>query len=316
MKARPIAVFLVGAAFLLLITLPLYFRMPASTGNMAHKEFNEAGHTILFTLVQLGLIWTWLNVMPARFNSLQSRWRVVAGAALLGLVMGIGIEWLQPFFHRDASWLDVLRNCFGILAGSAGYWAIQAKVDQGGGIRWGYLSAAAVFFAMGFATMVYWFFAQQVRDDKFPVLMDFEAAIMDPYLIGYSSAQVQFGAAPAQWLGNSGRAAQLTFPAQPQWNGFVLRAPKPHWQGYDTLTFELYSPMPEPVRIGVNLLPPGSRKPIRSQQFDVLPGLNTLSLALAGDKPIAQYEIMDVVWYSATPNQVITLWLDNVVLEQ
>lgn len=298
-----------------LASLPLFTRIPIPVGNYVIKEINEAGHTALFFVLHLGLVLCWISFAPQKFRQPTHRLRMLLALSLLSFLGGIGIEWLQGFVGRDRSWMDVFRNLLGIIAADLTYWALQRRLDHAGPIRRWPLAGAALCFLLAFSTVFYWILAQRERNEIFPVLADFESPVTDAYMKTYYFAEVSFAQAPPSWEGNTSRAARLQFSSAKNWNGFMLKGVHPQWQDFDELVFEVFSEHSEPVQIGLQLRADGYRKPIRRASYTIAPGAAQIRYRFAGDPPIEDLLITDVVWFTMEKDREMHLWLDNVRLD-
>lgn len=299
-----VSVMLLSAVILL---LPIVLHVPNPYGNPVVQEVHETSHTVLFFLAQM----VFLIIVRRR----RSHWPLVPlmlGTALLATVIGGLIEIIQPYFNRSRSWEDLGRDALGIAAACGMFYGFYCRSKAAAGLAW--LTAVLVL-AVAFTPLANAWQRQWLRDQAFPVLTNFDTPAMRYHVGRTEYARIRFVEAPAQWQGNRSTVLEVTMPKATRWSGFALYHPVPDWQGYEQLTFAVFSQSDKPTRIAVNIYSVESgSKVLRYGAFDVKPGLNELALDLTKDTALHAQHINRVLWYSIAPERDVVLFVDNIVL--
>lgn len=299
-----VTVMLISAVILL---LPILLHVPNPYGNPVVQEVHETSHTVLFFFAQLVLL-----VIARRRRPAWPLWWIMLGTALLATVIGGLIEIVQPYFKRSRSWEDLERDVLGIAAACGVFYSIHCTRRIHKGIA---LGVTAAVLAVAFAPLATSWQRQWLREQAFPLLTDFDSAVMR-YNIGRTEyARIRFVAAPEQWPGNQSTALEVVLPKDTRWSGFAMYHPVPHWRDHQSLVFEVFSPSAKTTRIAVNIYSVESgSKVLRYQAFDVQPGMNEFVFDLSKGTPLYGQHINRVLWYSIAPERDVTLFFDNIRL--
>ena len=299
-----VTVMLISAVILL---LPIVLHVPNPYGNPVVQEVHETSHTVLFFLAQLVLL-----VIARRRRPEWPLWWIMLATALLATVIGGLIEVVQPYFKRSRSWDDLGRDVLGIVAACGVFYGVCAKRQIS---RWIALGLTAVVLVVAFMPLAKTWQRQWLREQAFPLLTDFDSAA-GRYNVGRSEyARIRFVDAPQEWQDNSTTSLEVLMPKDTRWSGFALYHPVPHWRNYQRLAFEVFSPATKTTRIAVNIYSVESgSKVLRYQAFDVEPGLNQFAVDLTKDGPLYGQYINRVLWYSIAPERDVTLFFDNIRL--
>jgi hypothetical protein len=201
----------------------------------AGRVLENAGHTPLFILITLTLLW-WLRI-DRQIAGLRS----YAVAGLIGVGLGILTEILQTPLHRDGSWEDVIADTAGVACALA----LASLFDRFVAIpRWVRLVALLVALACLAAwlepivrmTRAYWH-----RNGQFPVLADYRSSDELYWIVGYGvHPDIDRGALDVQFAGEK-------FP------GVSLHEPVPDWRNFRWLVLDVENPDPEVMKLGVRV---------------------------------------------------------------
>lgn len=295
---------LVGLA-LALLALPLFFRMPNPLGNPLLKELHEASHALLFFGVG-GIL-----LLLVRWRTAWGPWRCVAVVVAACLALGAAIELVQPAFGRHRTWLDMERNALGALAASGVFLALQSGSGWRTRVGASVLAVAALLWSGN--EVFPWLKAQYLRNQQFPVIMDFEQPALLPYTEGVAGGKVHVGPAPKFWNSGQGNAAKVLMPGHKQWPGIRVFSPYPDWSGYRKLKFDIYLEGP-PADIAINVYTAERRrKPWVYRQFQLRQGANSLKVDLPHSETPAS--VSDFLIYSKSRNRDFTIYVDNLRVE-
>jgi hypothetical protein len=186
------------------------------------------------------------GVIPVSGNTALTRYGItVAVLASVAVLTELG----QQLTHRESSVADVVRDLAGILIGLGCYaytdpdFTVLSKqkyhaLRSSTFIFSGSLVVASLFPLLHLAV------AYVQRDDAFPVIIDFQAGWISPFL-RLDQAMLTLAAAPDTLASNSGHTGQqqvhqLTLDPG-KYPGISIIEPYPDWSEYKTLVLDLYS---------------------------------------------------------------------------
>lgn len=308
-SARNISLCAIAA---ILATTPLVARVPNPHASILLAQLHESAHTLLFFIVHLLILFTVGKLLRQRRRSVAA---VLMTVGALSFVLGFLIEVIQANIGRDSSWGDIYRNCLGIIAASGTALTVVPEIKSlavrllGAFVAVGALLTAA-------APVASWGYAQLLRDQAFPSLMDFEVPHTNRYASAVAGADLAIVPAPEQWQHNTGRVALITMPKQLRFPGMLLRNPQADWQSYSILSFEVYSPNAQPILMAVNIhSAEHGRRPLLHRPFTVLPGLHHYQLELGPSETMAGQHITDLLLHSLQPDRNKAIYLDNLQLQ-
>jgi hypothetical protein len=221
------ALFLV-AGLLLFVPLPI---PPTYAG----RTVENAGHTPLFFLVTLGVIYV-LRGDP-RFIG----WRLYLVAGAVGLGMGFLSEVIQRPLARDASWEDVGSDALGTICALA----THAVFERLSGLRpWHRSLALAV--AVGCVVIyvtpiVAMARAYLHRNAQFPVIASFDSRLELYWTLSIGVRREIVD-----------QALEVEFVAE-ETPGIGFHEPVPDWRAYRWLLLDVENPATESLRLGVRV---------------------------------------------------------------
>lgn len=224
-----------GIAVAPLLMAPL---LPAH--NILWFEIQNAAHFLVFFLA------SWLCMGVFRLHEGHSTpvparryWQVLIWGALLGGLT----EGLQFFLPRDADAIDFLRNIAGLVAALVIYrMADLYRHQQALSLRDHLLlSLGAVAALAALASVAGWAVSYIERDNKFPLLADFEARPW-PSFVTSKGGRLRWVPAPTAFTGLAdGRTLEVGFYGE-GWPGFEIREPFPDWRGFSSLQIAVMNP--------------------------------------------------------------------------
>ncbi len=242
-------VLLVIAAALLFVPLPI-------PPNYAGRTIENAGHTPLFMLITLCVLF----YLRAEFALKGAR--LYAFAFAIGAGGGFLSEVIQKPLHRDASWEDVVSDVIGVLLALA----LFALFDRGARLTRS-MRIVTVVVLLGCATIyltpiVTMARAYVHRNGQFPVIADFSVNDEREWLVGYGiNRSVVRG------------ALNIEFHAD-EFPGISLHEPVPDWTKYRTLALDVENPDADPLVLTVRVHDRGHGKYFNdryNRSFDLAP---------------------------------------------
>lgn len=313
-----------GLGLLALCIIPLAFRLPNPLQRPILFELHDSSHTVLFFIVNFAamlcfryclkhlpysshrLIVT-IQGLPHSIHTLI----IIFTGSLFSLLAGIGIEFIQSFMGRNATWSDVGRNSLGIASAACIYIVIFTRANIA--IKVLSVGLAIFLFASAFTRAFPWIEAEKLRNDAFPLLMDFDTPKTRRYIGPKRGAQMSVMPAPEQWSSNNTLVGNILLPKHNNTANILLKSPYPDWSKYQWLNFDIFSPHPHSIKIALAYhTPQDHRSPVFHEELKIKPGLNSIRLQLRGDME----EITKLYWHSHSRKEDIRLYLDNIRLEQ
>jgi hypothetical protein len=216
------------AGLLLFLPLPI-------ASNYAGRTLENAGHTPLFFLVTLGVLFTMRD--HPRFQGV----RLYALAGMIGVGAGFLSEVIQMPLGRDASWEDVAADAVGAVLALAVYALIEGRTRLRVWQRLGALVVAISCIAIFLTPIVRMTRAYVHRNGQFPILADFHSRIELYWTLSIGVNREIVDDALEVELGAD------EFP------GVSFHEPVPDWRGYRTLIIDLENPDAEPLNLGVRV---------------------------------------------------------------
>ena len=223
-----VLVLFVIAGLLLFLPLPI-------ASNYAGRTLENAGHTPLFFLVTLGLMFA-MRDYP-RFQGA----RLYALGAMVGSGAGFLSEVIQKPLARDASWEDVLADIVGVILALAVYAMFDRRAKLRAWQRLGALAVALSCVAIFLTPLVRMARAYVHRNGEFPVIADFHSRIEMYWTLSYGvNREIVDDALEVDLFADE-------FP------GVSFHEPVPDWRNYRTLIIDVQNPADEPLHLGVRV---------------------------------------------------------------
>jgi hypothetical protein len=286
----------------------LFFAMPGPSSSSPLHQLTGFVHLSYFAL----LAW-WLTRLPelAGKKPLPQIFMIM----LVLLITGGTIELLQPLFGRNASWsdlgMDLLGGLMGLFFLASGPRRLPRRLLAGG--RVGLLTTAVVIFSGPAITL--WDMGQAAL--TFPVLGDFENSL--------ESRRWTRGEIDSQ-LARQGKASLRVPLVTKKYTGTTLHRSFGNWQGYETLAFSLYNPLPDPLEIIVSIsdqehFQRGAKYHDRfNRSFKISQGWNDLLIPVRDIESAPAERILDLarlrqlVIFTVNPPEPRVIYLDDVRL--
>jgi len=218
----------VVAGLLLFLPLPI-------TPTYASRTIENAGHTPLFFLLTIGLLFVLRDDRRLRGMRLY----VVVG--LIGSFAGLMSEVIQRPLARDASWEDVLADVVGVFLGLAVYAMFERRSAFRQWHRVLALVIAISCLAIYVEPIVRMVRAYVHRNAQFPVLADFHSRLELYWTlsIGVNREIVD-------------DALEVKFGAE-EFPGVAFHEPVPDWRRFKTLVIDVENPDAEPLKLVVRV---------------------------------------------------------------
>jgi len=216
------------AGLLLFVPLPI-------TPTYAGRTLENAGHTPLFFLVTLGVLFAMRD--HPRFPGV----RLYALAGLIGAGAGFLSEVIQRPLARDASWEDVAADAVGVALALAVYALFDRRTRLSAWQRFGALAIAISCVAIFLTPIVRMTRAYVHRNGEFPVLADFHSRIELYWTLSFGvNREVVDDALEVEFVADE-------FP------GIAFHEPMPDWRKFRTLIIDVANPAAEPLDLGVRV---------------------------------------------------------------
>jgi VanZ family protein len=219
---------LVAASILLFVHLPI---LPTYAG----RTIENAGHTPLFFLVTMGVIYV------LRGDERITGVRLYALAGVAGAGMGLLSEVIQRPLARDASWEDVFADVIGTVGALAVYALFEKRSPLTRLHRLIALMVGVVCVTIYVTPIVAMTRAYLHRNGQFPVLADF-----------HSRAELYWTMSLGARREIVADSLDVKFVAD-DFPGVSFHEPVPDWSAYKTLVLDLENPDAEVLHLGVRV---------------------------------------------------------------
>ena len=199
----------------------------------------DLGHIVAFAVFCALLLSRWRNLSQKPF------WTQTGILFLFGLVAGGMIEIAQGMMGGDPSGGDLGRDLIGCLVASAFFseqrFAVEKPMRRG-------VQAVAVGLVMAAALpMVRAFYDEVIARLRFPVLADFES----PFEIGRWSGNARLSIDRTVFF--AGQTSLKVDLNTDRYSGATLKYFQGDWKGYDRLSFAVFNPEAEPLKISCKI---------------------------------------------------------------
>ncbi len=302
----------------------LYFYRPPED-NILWRSISNTGHVPFFGL--LSLIFLSLSSMLLRKKSRLHHYLLAfAGASLIGLFS----EAIQILGPRDADLGDFLRDLAGILL----FLGFYATFDRGLKYFWESMSSGAYKIILRIVTLliflslisppVIWSLAYLERNDKFPVICDFES-YWDRMFIRTQQAEMEIMQVPDTMDGmGDDMAARITFKPG-EYPGLEIIEPYPDWRGYGYFQFEVFSELDSLVNLALVIKDTHHNNEYYdrfNRRLVIKPGLNKIKIPLdevknaPRNRQTDMKNIASVLIFMYNISREYVLYLDDLELEQ
>lgn len=303
------------AAILALIVLFVIFgSVPYNT--LFWREVQNTGHSILFAIVAILVLLLLQHRVKERGESLV---RLVIGAALISMVLGVIVEIAQLTINSDGSTLDVLRDAGGILFALILYAGLNIdNYEQGANSKLrtkktGLIITSIFIFSICLFPLVKISWVILQRDIAFPVVLDLTT--------GWSKSLVEYNQAKLitydglERSGLEGEVALLELSVA-KYPGISLIEPFPDWTSYRVLLLPVYSNNTAPLDIVLRIhdaFHNNNYSDRFNRSFTIYNGVNYLRIPLddieksAKGRKIDMSQISNIAIFSEQPLEPVRL---------
>ncbi len=259
---------LIKIASLFLLVCLLF--LPFPTDSLWWREIFNVGHTALFFIVSL-ILYFKINTI----SKLSFRINKYFFVLVVGLLLGILIEYVQSFFQREASMDDLVKDFYGLMAGmvlvSATHQRIKWKKNT-------LVTGMVVFLFFGAYSFfqISWHYIQ--RSNAFPVIMAFDES--------WASSFLRFD--KVELLGRfivEGENVELfKLKFEPGlYSNVSMIEPEKNWSAYSALRFSVFSNNKQTIKLVLRIHDKKHNQNYSdrfNQQYSIQPGINAITVKL------------------------------------
>jgi len=249
-------------------------------------------------------------------------------AAMISLLAGIAIEFIQMGIGRDAEVHDVLRDLLGIYSflGLYAYFdpvLSRYRNQQNRKILSVVMFSSSALLVAGLIPLTNMTLSTVQRNIAFPTLIDFGQRWPSAF-ITTQDAELSVVNLPAQWQHDEPqRVSRMTvYPAR--YPGFALHEPVADWSGYTALLFYVYSEATQPFKLALRINDRQHNQEYEDRyttSFKVMPGANSISIPLDEirngpvDRELDMQRIDKLMLFAVEPEQPLQFYLSNFYLD-
>jgi hypothetical protein len=234
--------------------LSLLFVQNVPQGNSLWGESLNAGHSVLFGIIAVMVLWT------GKARTEFTGWSLVRQyAGVGGMVLGLGVltELIQPFFHRDCELGDMVRDAVGIFAFLAILSMFNHRLD--GDRRELPRRVRSVLVLMTVVGLVgvstpaaIWGLAYLHRNQMFPVIASYDSWLSRKFLFT-QNARLEAVDPPSGWGEGGPKTCVRVTLCSALYPGIRIEEPAGDWTGFDSLQFDVYSEQPSELRLALRI---------------------------------------------------------------
>lgn len=286
---------------------------------LVFRHSTDSLHTPVFLVSTYILMRAIKLALPAKRDSAGL---VIGLASLLAFLCGLGIELIQPFFGREASFLDVWYDLLGICAAALIYAARVTKTSRYKRIV--LISLALLLASIALIRPAYYLWVEKQQEQVFPVLFDFETNWQRELLSAPTGARYSFVERSEKWAEASGSVLKLEMESG-DYPGIRFSHFNANWSAYSSLQLTLFSKSASAFDLALRIH--DSR---HNQQYEdryhknitVPPGATTITIALDDilrapkGREMNMQEIQGIVVFTRKPKALTTLYMDNIRLSR
>ena len=237
---------------------------------------------------------------------------------LVCIVFGGAVELIQAQVGREASWADFRLDVFGTVSGLSFFFCIYNH----GWRRYLTFLSFVIFLGFGLLEPTKWRLAEEFRKSAFPLLADFENSWLNLYVSPSYRAGLELEPAPVQWKGNNSTVARVEF-GDGAWPGISLIEVHSDWRKYSELSFEVFNPDPEPMRLVLRIhdsLHNNKHNDRFNRTYNLRQGLHQIAVPLKRVKMAPKHRelrmdrIRTIMFYSYKLRAKRVLYFDNIQL--
>jgi len=309
---------------ILLIAVIVALLMPIPGNSMLVKSMTNVSHVWLF----LCLTFTALKLLRAR------SWKLYLGVSMLLLLFGFSMELIQPLSGRTNSLQDLIKNSFGIAAGTLLYIAASSNGSRPMLRVTTFLCCLGIL-ASSSIDLIYQVLAT-ITLEPLPAIATFESRFSNSRIksIGNSiftviTSQLDSGKTASNRLlveFGPDHNNQLGFE---KYSGFRIVEPHANWNGFHQFTFEVFNPSDYIITFTLRIDDKFHDQTYYdrfNKAINALPGKNKITVPLSsiqhmGQTPGFSKRTMDISKISnikiflTTPSSNTQLYFDNFLLE-
>ena len=292
-------------------------------GLIWHFLMNK-GHFLLFILLAVLLLFA-MNIREQQMHK-WSRKRY-AWAFIVGIIMSVASELIQPLVNRSAQFDDFVFDILGICVGLGFCFLLNGREpgqqsDVKRNTRWGLILFISLMFLPVIVSLTRIIQTVHYEQVNFPLLASFENQFELTRWKNTDGATIKVGPGNAS---HGQRSLKLRLEAGTSWPGVDFKYPPENWESYDYLCFDIINPHKRTVTLNIRFDDVGPGRNIRIQRYlgrDIHYGQNQIRLPLqelvahARHMPINLQHIFRIVLFIGKPKQTTVLYLDNVRLEK
>ncbi len=297
---------------LLLLLCLVFFSILPSEGLVLPHLINS-GHALVFGLATYVLLLVIGSQRP--LNELLY-------ILLFCLLVGLSVELIQPYVGRERSLMDFIYDFLGCSAALLWYLAkFRTSSRRHKTIMRG-LALALV--ASSLAYPAYRWYVKLQADASFPLIADFESFGWPQLVVAKNGSDLELSLAPESWDNNT-QVGKLRFKQGALYPGMRFAYLYRDWQGFERLSFELYSEANEVMYAVLRIHDRKHQNQYRDRfkrKLRITPGLNRYLISLKDVKEGLQMramemgQIADMMLYMHKPEQERTIYIDNIRLER
>jgi len=315
---------------IIFLLVAVFFISSLPSQGLVFPSVQDSSHTIVFFWGCTILLNVWFSTLKIKPKRMQ-----IIGVCVLAFLLGVVIEFIQPYFGRNKSLVDAYNDFAGCSAAGFLFWRLQIK--QASHKRF-CLLFACILIVSGLIQPIKHLQLLWQRNTAMPVLFNFEAAWEKNLWTPNDGTNVEIlkGSTVKNsidlkqtitWL-NETNFAKITFKRGVLYPGISFPFIYNDWHDYSLLTFEVFWPQGQTVPNKEIQLHLRIHDTEHNNDYDdrfnrilmVKPGLNVFEISLEDVKSAPKSRLLklkavdSMSIFLIKPKEDIMLYVDNFVL--
>lgn len=317
-----------GVARITLLAIVLSFLIACffstNSHNLSAKALQDSSHSWVFfigTLLLFNLheLYTHLKNKHVVTTNFELTIPVVA------LAIGIAIELLQPYFDRDASFLDLGYDLLGILTACVIHHLQRIESHKKRFALKVTVALLALLISL-LKPMKFFWIEKQIKDLR-PVLYNFDTPWQQKFIAANNGAEIYLKKAPQEWLNNNSMTVMLAYDTRKKLGKYPGISYSHFWQDwsmYQRLSIDIFlaSNHPSIATLRINDKEHNTHYEDRfNYKINLNPGLNSLKIDLRDIQNSPANRLMNleamqrIILFETDPTRSKRLYIDNIRLE-
>lgn len=275
---------------------------------LVYPQLINSGHAFVFFCANLFLLKLLLGHAQAP--------KKILFISLFSILIGLLIEYIQPYFGRNRSILDFYYDIIGVLFSAIFYIRINTNRRKSASFL------LILFFCLSIALPVFRMYLWWQINHS-PTLLNFDRD-WEKYIYSFDSGVKFEKISASHLLKTTGQAGKFEFDISDTYIGVSLDYPKADWRAYRKLSWKVFSEHQQAFYMSLRIHDSKHNQEYSDRfnyRFKVSPGYNMFEVSFNDiqtsptSRSMEMDKIQSVKFFLTKPDRVTSLYLDNIELK-